>query len=120
MLSQQTGSYKKNFGNLTKAIGGFGLPLSGALSGIKAVTKALWGMCATPVGAVIAAIALAFKAVHTWMTKSAEGQKVYTKLMAYFGSLAKSITDIVIIFGDTCTSASLSQTALFVTSVITS
>lgn len=94
------GKLQENFGNLTKAIGGFGLPLSGALSGIKAVTKALWGMCATPVGAVIAAIALAFKAVHTWMTKSAEGQKVYTKLMAYFGSLAKSITDIVIIFGE--------------------
>lgn len=94
------GKLQDNLGNLTKAIGGFGLPLSGALSGIKAVTKALWGMCATPVGAVIAAIALAFKAVHTWMTKSAEGQKVYTKLMAYFGSLAKSITDIVIIFGE--------------------
>lgn len=94
------GKLQENFGNLTKAIGGFGLPLSGALLGIKAVTKALWGMCATPVGAVIAAIALAFKAVHTWMTKSAEGQKVYTKLMAYFGSLAKSITDIVIIFGE--------------------
>lgn len=94
------GKLQENFGNLIKAIGGFGLPLSGALSGIKAVTKALWGMCATPVGAVIAAIALAFKAVHTWMTKSAEGQKVYTKLMAYFGSLAKSITDIVIIFGE--------------------
>lgn len=83
-----------------EAFKALGIPVTGSLTAIKSVTKALWGMCATPVGAVIAAIALAFKAVHTWMTKSAEGQKVYTKLMAYFGSLAKSITDIVIIFGE--------------------
>ena len=94
------GKLQENFGNLTKAIGGIGLPLSGALMGVKAVTKALWGMCATPIGAVIAVIVLGLKAVHTWMTKSANGQKVYTKLMAYFGSLAASVTDIIVILGE--------------------
>lgn len=94
------GKLEGEIGKVGEAFKALGIPVTGSLTAIKSVTKALWGMCATPVGAVIAAIALAFKAVHTWMTKSAEGQKVYTKLMAYFGSLAKSITDIVIIFGE--------------------
>lgn len=94
------GKLQGEIGKVGEAFNALGIPVTGSLTAIKSVTKALWGMCATPVGAVIAAIALAFKAVHTWMTKSAEGQKVYTKLMAYFGSLAKSITDIVIIFGE--------------------
>lgn len=94
------GKLQSEIGKVGEAFKALGIPVTGSLTAIKSVTKALWGMCATPVGAVIAAIALALKAVHTWMTKSAEGQKVYTKLMAYFGSLAKSITDIVIIFGE--------------------
>ena len=94
------GKLQGEIGKVGEAFKALGIPVTGSLTAIKSVTKALWGMCATPVGAVIAAIALAFKAVHTWMTKSAEGQKVYTKLMAYFGSLVKSITDIVIIFGE--------------------
>ena len=94
------GKLQGEIGKVGEAFKALGIPVTGSLTAIKSVTKALWGMCATPVGAVIAAIALAFKAVHTWTTKSAEGQKVYTKLMAYFRSLAKSITDIVIIFGE--------------------
>lgn len=94
------GKLQGEIGKVGEAFKALGIPVTGSLTAIKSVTKALWGMCATPVGAVIAVIALAFKAVHTWMTKSAEGQKVYTKLMAYFGSLVKSITDIVIIFGE--------------------
>lgn len=93
------GKFQQQIGVIGEAFKGLGIPIGGSLTAIKSVTKALWAMCATPVGAVIAAIALAFKAVHTWMTKSTEGQLVYTKLMAYFGSLAKSITDIVVILG---------------------
>jgi hypothetical protein len=94
------GKLQAQIGVIGEAFKGLGIPVAGSLTAIKAVTKALWAMCATPIGAVIAAVALAFKAVHTWMTKSAEGQKVYTRLMAYFGSLAKSVTDIIIIFGE--------------------
>ena len=93
------GKFQQQIGVIGEAFKGLGIPIGGSLTAIKSVTKALWAMCATPVGAVIAAIALAFKTVHTWMTKSAEGQQVYTKLMAYFGSLAKSVTDIVVILG---------------------
>lgn len=93
------GKVQENLNNLSKAMGSLGIPISGALTGIKAVTKALWSMCATPIGAILTVIVLGLKAVHTWMTKSAEGQKVYTKLMAYLGSLAASVTDIVITLG---------------------
>lgn len=96
----RNGKFQKQINDIGDAFGGLGIPIGGALKSIKSVTKALWAMCTTPIGAVIAAVALAFKAVHTWMTKSAEGQKVYTKLMAYFGSLAKSITDIIVILGE--------------------
>lgn len=93
------GKFQEQIDVIGKAFKGLGIPISGSLTAIQSVTKALWAMCATPIGATIAAVALAFKAVHTWMTKSAEGQQVYTKLMAYFGSLAKSVTDIVVILG---------------------
>lgn len=93
------GKLQENVSNLSKAIGGLGIPLNGALTGIKAVTKALWSMCATPIGAILTVIILGLKAVQTWMTKSAEGQKVYTRLMAFFGSLMSTITDMVVTFG---------------------
>lgn len=96
----RNGKFQRQINDIGEAFGGLGIPIGGALKSIRSVTKALWAMCTTPIGAVIAAVALAFKAVHTWMTKSAEGQKVYTKLMAYLGSLAKSITDIIVILGE--------------------
>lgn len=76
------------------------IPLGNAAKGIKTVTSGLWAMVTTPVGAVLAAIVLALKAFHTWLNKSADGQKVLAKMTAYFGSLMSSITDIVIIFGE--------------------
>ena len=93
------GKLQGEIGKVGDAFKALGIPIGGSLTAIKAVTKALWGMCATPIGAVIAAVAVAFKALHTWLTKSAEGQKVLTKLSAYFGSIMSSITDIVVIFG---------------------
>lgn len=93
------GKLQGEVGKVGDAFKALGIPVTGSLTAIKSVTKALWGMCATPIGAVIAAVALSFKALHTWLTKSAEGQKVLTKLSAYFGSLMASITDIVVIFG---------------------
>lgn len=93
------GKVQESLNNLSKAMGGLGIPLTGALTGIKAVTKALWAMCATPIGAILTVIVLGLKAVHTWMTKSSEGQRVYTKLMAYFGSIAASVTDLIILLG---------------------
>lgn len=93
------GKLQGEIGKVGDAFKALGIPVNGSLTAIKSVTKALWGMCATPIGAVIAAVALSFKALHTWLTKSAEGQRVLTKLSAYFGSLMSSITDIVVIFG---------------------
>lgn len=91
---------KKSLGELGNAFAALGIPAGQFLKSIKVITKAFWALCTTPIGMVLAAIAIGFKAIHSWLTKSAEGQKVMTRLMAYFGSLAKSVTDILVIFGD--------------------
>lgn len=77
----------------------FGLPIGAATKAITGLTAATLRFCFTPIGAILTVIVLGLKAVHTWLTKSSEGQKVYTRLTAYFGSIAKSVTDIVIALG---------------------
>ncbi len=93
------GKFQQSLGNMKTALNGLPIPLGNVLTSIGGVTKALWSMCATPVGAVIAAIVVGLRAMYTWFTKSAEGQKAFTALSAYFGSIMSSITDIVVIFG---------------------
>lgn len=75
------------------------IPLGKSIDGIVGMTKAMWAMVATPVGAVLTAIVLALQALFQWFTKSAEGQRVYAQLTAYLGSLLSSLTDIVVIIG---------------------
>lgn len=82
-----------------KSIDGLGIPFTAAVKGINTMTAASLRFLATPIGAVLGAIVLALKALHTWFTKSAEGQKAFTSISAYFGSIMSSITDIVIAFG---------------------
>ena len=94
------GKFQQSLGNMKTALNGLPMPLGNVITSIGGVTKALWSMCATPVGAVIGAIVVALRTLYTWFTKSAEGQKAFTALSAYFGSIMSSITDIVVIFGN--------------------
>lgn len=93
------GKFQESLSNMKTALNGLPIPLGNVLTSVTSVTKALWSMCATPIGAVIAAIVVGLRAMYTWFTKSADGQKAFTALSAYFGSLMSSITDIVVIFG---------------------
>lgn len=93
------GKLQQSFGAMGTAINGMGLPLKGVGSGIANVTKALWAMCATPVGAVITVIVMGLASMYKYLTKSAEGQKALAQISAYLGSLLSSITDIVVILG---------------------
>ena len=81
-------------------IDGMGLPMTKTISNFGKMTKAAIAFVTTPLGIVLGTIALALKAVHTWLHKSAEGQKVMASMSAYFGSIMSSITDIVIAFGN--------------------
>lgn len=93
------GKFQQSLSNMKTALNGLPIPLGNVITSVGKVTKALWAMCATPIGAVIAAIVVGLRAMYSWFTKSAEGQKAFTALSAYFGSLMSSITDIVVIFG---------------------
>lgn len=93
------GKFQESLGNIKTALNGLPMPLGGAISSIGAMTKALWAMCSTPIGAVLSAIVIALQAVYKYFTKSAEGQKVFTKITAYCGSIMASLTDIVISLG---------------------
>ena len=93
------GKFQSSIGNLKTALNGLPLPLGNVIGSIGAMTKALWAMCATPIGAALAAVAVGLQAVYAWFTKSAEGQKAFTKISAYMGSLMASLTDIVVMLG---------------------
>lgn len=93
------GKFQESLGNMKTALNGMPLPLGNVLTSIGGVTKALWAMCATPIGAVIAAVVLGLQAMYQWFTRSAEGQKAFTKISAYFGSIMSSLIDIVVILG---------------------
>ena len=93
------GKFQQSLSNMKTALNGLPIPLGNVITSVGNVTKALWAMCATPIGAAIAAIVVGLRAMYSWFTKSAEGQKAFTALSAYFGSLMSSITDIVVIFG---------------------
>lgn len=97
--SKQVKGAKGALSSLTDTVDGMGIPLSKTITNFGKMTKAAMAFVATPLGMILGAIALALKAVHTWLNKSAEGQKVMAQVSAFFGSIMGSVTDIVIAFG---------------------
>ena len=97
--SKQVEGAKGALSSLTDTVDGMGIPLSKTIKNFGKMTKAAMAFVATPLGMILGAIALALKAVHTWLNKSAEGQKVMAQVSAFFGSIMGSVTDIVIAFG---------------------
>lgn len=97
--SKQVEGAKGALSSLTNTVDGMGIPLSKTIKNFGKMTKAAMAFVATPLGMILGAVALALKAVHTWLNKSAEGQKVMAQMSAFFGSIMGSVTDIVIAFG---------------------
>lgn len=97
--SKQVEGAKGALSSLTDTVDGMGIPLSKTITNFGKMTKAAMAFVATPLGMILGAIALALKAVHTWLNKSAEGQKIMAQVSAFFGSIMGSVTDIVIAFG---------------------
>lgn len=93
------GKAQESISSFGQALDSLGLPFTASIKSMKAMTAASLKFLATPLGAALGAIVLALKAVQTWFTKSAEGQKAFTAISAYFGSIMSSITDVVIAFG---------------------
>lgn len=97
--SKQVEGAKGALSSLTDTVDGMSIPLSKTITNFGKMTKAAMAFVATPLGMILGAIALALKAVHTWLNKSAEGQKIMAQVSAFFGSIMGSVTDIVIAFG---------------------
>lgn len=93
------GKFQQSLGDIKTALSGLIGPFASATAGAKAFTLSLLRMAATPLGAVITAIVLGLKAMHTWFTKSAEGQKAFAKITAFLSSLLSSLTDLVVKIG---------------------
>lgn len=93
------GKLQQSFSSMGTAISGMGLPLKGVGAGIVNVTKALWAMCATPIGAIITVIVMGLASMYKYLTKSADGQKTLAQISAFLGSLLSSLTDIVVTIG---------------------
>lgn len=93
------GKFQQSLSSFKEGLNQLPIPLGNSINGIVTMTKSLWAMAATPIGAVLTGIVLALQALFQWFTKSAEGQRVYAQLTAYLGSLLSSLTDIVVTIG---------------------
>jgi hypothetical protein len=69
--------------------------IGSTVSGIEAMTKAALRFIATPLGAIIAAIVVAIKALTTWFRRTEEGEMSLAKISAYFGQVLNSLLNVV-------------------------
>lgn len=90
---------KAAISEFTKVIDGMGIPLTKTIKGISSMTSAAKSFIMTPLGIALTAILFVLKSVHTYLNKSAEGQKIMAKVSAYLGSIISSLTDVLIVFG---------------------
>lgn len=104
---QEVGIFSRNVGNYQSALDGMGgslnamIPgLGGVTKGIGAMTKSALAFIATPVGAIIAAITVALKAVHAAFTRSAEGQEKLNKVMGFFSGIVTVLLDLLADLGE--------------------
>lgn len=70
-------------------------PVGSAVSGIDSMTRASLKFIATPLGAILAAIALALKAVTTWFKRTNEGQQAMISGTAYFNQILDTFLNTV-------------------------
>ncbi|WP_320980052.1 hypothetical protein [Bacteroides sp.] len=80
-------------------------PLQAAASGITGMTGAAKAFIATPLGAILAAIILAVKALTTWFHSSVEGQMAFAKVSGYVSGILGQLKEIVITVGKAIYSA---------------
>ncbi len=74
-------------------------PLGGVVGGFMKMLDAVKLFIKTPIGRVLGVIVFLLQAFKTWLSKSAEGQRVLAKVTAYVGSILESLTDILVRVG---------------------
>jgi len=97
--SDNLGQQKINIGNYKSAIDAIIPGFSGFADGIRATTKAGLSFIATPLGAIIAAIALALSTVISYLKGSEEGMDTLAKVSAQLGAVWDVLTGRLIQIG---------------------
>ena len=73
--------------------------LKNVVTGINSVTSASLKLIATPIGAVIMALVIAFKTLQSYFTSSAEGQLEFAQASGYLSGVLGQLKEIVIAAG---------------------
>jgi len=97
------GNYQSALSSISPTLGGFAGQLgqattaSGGLTqGIFSMVKASLAFIATPIGAIIAALVVAFKALQTFITGSTEGMDAFEQVTAGASAVIAVVTDRVV------------------------
>jgi hypothetical protein len=88
-----------NIGNYTGALDKLIPGLGATANGFGAMTKAAWAFVANPIGAVIAALALALMALTKYFTGSEEGADKFAKVSAQVSAVVGVVTERLIQLG---------------------
>lgn len=94
------GKFQQSMGDMRKAFELLPAPINQSIKSVGMMTKALWNMAMTPLGATITAIVIGLKALQTWFTKSADGQKKFAYISGYVSSVLSTLTDILMMIGE--------------------
>ena len=95
VLVKMLGGYE----SYSKILGKLPQPLQTAIGGIQGMTGAAKAFIATPLGAIIAAIVLALKALSTWFNSTVEGQLKFAEISGYVSGVLGQLKEIVITVG---------------------
>lgn len=74
-------------------------PLRAAVTGLNGMVGAAKAFIATPLGAVLAALILAYKALDTWLHRSAEGQQALAKISGFLSGAMAALTQVAMDVG---------------------
>jgi hypothetical protein len=91
-ISPQLGGFAGNLDTAQQSSGGL-------TSGLVSMTKAALGFILTPLGAVIAAIVLGFKALQTFLTGSEEGMDLLARASAQLSAVFSVLKNTVVQIG---------------------
>ena len=87
---------QKNYNEIISNLPG---PLRNAVTGLNNMTKAAKAFIATPLGAALAALILAYKALTTWLNKTSEGQEKLARITGYFSGVLAGLQQVVMNVG---------------------
>lgn len=108
-MAQLNAEEEKNEGIMVKLLGGqekynqiigqLPGPLKNAVAGLNSMVGAAKAFIATPLGAILAALILAYKALTTWLSKTSEGQEKLAKITGYLSGVMAGLQQIVFNIG---------------------